>query len=99
MFLIGQILGSLLSMLVLYIAWKFIIFRWVVNSTARGNLLSAVAAYLSAATISGFGEADGGPFVWSAFLFSFPAALVVGIFAYRNGIRLRDQSEGVAPFE
>jgi len=85
--------GSLMAVFIL--AWVFekILFQRIFDDPVKGKTVSVAAAWLVTGTIGGFGFADGGPYFWPAFLAYLPAAIVLGLLAYRRGLRIRKENE------
>ena len=90
-FLIGSLVGGTIGIYILYAIWEFALFKRVFDDPLKGKLSSVAAAYLSGAGLAGLGMADGGPYVWGAFLQYLIPALIVAIIAYRSGMALRKQ--------
>ena len=90
--LIGELVGSLFAIYLLYVLWEFVLFKRVFDDPVKGKICSVAAAYLMDCTMRGFIRADGGPFVWGFFLLHLFPALIVGAFAYRRGLALRQGS-------
>lgn len=96
MYNVGQMVGAILAVYILYFIWEIALFKRVMDDPVKGKLASSAAGYLTAAAISGFGMADGGPYAWQAFGIYLPAGLIVGFFAYRKGVRLRGRGVEIA---
>jgi hypothetical protein len=90
--LIGLLVGSTIAIYFLYAIWEFALFKRVFDDPLKGKLSSVAAAYLSGGALAGLGMADGGPFVWGAFLQYLLPAIIVAIIAYRRGLALRKKS-------
>jgi hypothetical protein len=89
--LVGQFVGGLIAVYLLTLLWEFLLFKRVLDDPVTGKMSSVTAAWLTAGTLGGFGMADGGPYAWQAFLIYLFPALVVGGFAYRRGMKLREE--------
>lgn len=85
----GQIIGSIFGVFVLYSIWEWVLFRRIMDDPLKGKMLSLLAAYLTAAIIWGFGAADGGPFRTDGFFLYLVGAVPVGVYAYHRGNKLR----------
>ena len=92
-YLLGTIIGGTIGIYLLAALWEWAVIKRTVDDPLTGKLASAGLAYLTGATLGGFGGADGGPFFWGAFLQYLIPALIVGGFAYRRGLKLRNESE------
>ncbi|MES2443473.1 MAG: hypothetical protein V4574_11645 [Pseudomonadota bacterium] len=91
--LIGQFVGGLIAIYLLSLLWEFLLFKRVLDDPVKGKLSSVAVAWLTAGTLGGFGFADGGPYAWQAFGIYFVPALIVGGFAYRSGLKLREDAD------
>ena len=92
MALLGALIGSIIGVYILYAIWDLALFKRVFDDPLKGKMASAAAAYFSAGTLGGFGGADGGPYFWGAFLQYLPGAIVVGVIAFRRGLKLRREN-------
>lgn len=99
MFYVGQIIGGILGIFILFVLWEFALFKRVLDDPLKGKLFSAGAAYLTGATVAGFGGADGGPYYWGAFLDYLIPGMVVTAYAFRNGQKARTQTADTAELE
>lgn len=89
--LIGTILGAIFAIFVLRFFWEFVVFKRVMDDPVNGKIASIIAAYLTAAILSGFLRAGDGVFDTQGLYTYFIGAIVVGFFAIRRGFKLRDQ--------
>ena len=89
------LVGAALGVFVLYSIWEFVLFKRVFDDPLRGKLSALVAAYLTAATLYGFGAADGGPYRTEGFWLYLIGAIPTGIYAWHRGMKLREQPERV----
>ncbi|WEK47668.1 MAG: hypothetical protein P0Y56_05080 [Candidatus Andeanibacterium colombiense] len=87
----GQIVGGTFGVFLLYVIWEYVLFKRIMDDPVRGKLLSVMAAYLTASVVYGFASARGGPFNPAGFIAYALGAVVVGFFAVRRGVRLKDE--------
>ena len=62
------------------------------DDPVRGKFTSAIAGYVTASIVAGFGMADGGPFNPRGFMIYLFGLFVVGFFGVRRGMKLREQA-------
>lgn len=86
---LGEFFGGLIAVFVLHVLWEFLLFKRVCNDPVLGKLLSTVAAYATIVIVSGYGEADGGPWSPNGLIMYLPGALVVGAYSIWQGKRVR----------
>jgi hypothetical protein len=89
-YIIGQIVGGVFGVFLLYALLESAIFKRVFDDPIKGKMGSVVAAYLMGSTLAGVGGADGGPFYWGAFSDYAAPAIIVGAYAFWQGKRLRE---------
>ena len=82
--LLGQAAGSIVAVYLFHAIWEFALFRRIMDDPVKGKLASVIAAYLTVTAIYGLGTGAFNPIY-------LVGAAVVGFFAVRRGIRLRDQ--------
>lgn len=84
------LLGGGLFLIYLFTAfWEVAVFKRVMDDPVKGKISSVFAAYLTASILSGLVGVN-----WdAAFLYYIFAAVIVGTFAYRRGMTLRQQPE------
>lgn len=80
---VGLVVGCLAAILILNVILYWALFRWVIRQPVVSRGVTAIAAWLAAGTIAGFGFADGGPFSWGGYsLYALPALIVGGLSIY-----------------
>ena len=97
--LFGFLVGGVLGVYLLHALWEFVLFKRVFNDPVAGKLASVLFAYLTASLLYGFGSADGGPFNPLGFVVYLLPALVVGVLAYRRGVKIRSASTNSGVFQ
>lgn len=90
--LIGLLLGGTIGVFVLQNILEWAIFKRIADDPVVGKLGSTAAAYVLAVIIYGFGSADGGAWRPDGLFNYAPGATIVGFFAYRRGMKLRELS-------
>jgi hypothetical protein len=92
MYSLGSVVGGLLAIYALSMVWEWALFKRINDDPVTGKLSAVGAAWLSAGTLAGFGMANGGPFLWFAFLVYLIPALLVGFLFHRRGLQLREEA-------
>ncbi len=87
---LGTLVGGIFAVYVLSMIWEWLVFKRVFDDPLKGKIFSVVAAYLTASILYGFVSANGGPFNPAGFGNYLVGLLVVGFFAIRRGLALRD---------
>jgi hypothetical protein len=88
---LGGLLGGLIAIYLLAKLWEWALFMRVLDDPVVGKLSSVAAAWATAGTLSGFGLARGPDFVWIGYLLYLIPALILGVFGYRRGLKIRAQ--------
>jgi len=92
-FSIGGLVGGLFAVYLMSKLWEKLLFQRVMDDPVAGKLSSVGAGWLTASAIAGFGMADGGPYRWFAFVLYAVPAILIGAFAHRSGMKLREQAD------
>ncbi|WP_292927476.1 hypothetical protein [Novosphingobium sp. PASSN1] len=90
MFQISSLVGGIVGIYVLQQILEWLIFKRIFNDPLKGKVGSTLAAYFCASIIYGFTTARGGPWRPDGFFLYFLGMLVVGFFATKRGLKLRD---------
>lgn len=97
--LLGKFAGGLFLVFVLYAVWEYVLFKRIVDDPVSGKTASVVAAYLTASMLYGLTSANNGSFNPNGFVTYLFGAAVVGFFAIRRGMKLRDDMANSEPIE
>lgn len=82
---IGTAVGAAIGIAALASILRWAIVKRVVRDPGTAGVVSAVAAYMVAVVLSGFGNANGGPWQPSGIIMYLPGALLVGFLFWRKG--------------
>jgi hypothetical protein len=86
---IGGLIGGLIGIYLVASLWEWALFKRIVDDPVVGKVGAVIAGWLTAGTLGGFGMADGGSYAWQAFgIYAIPA-MIVGVFFYRRGMKIR----------
>lgn len=89
--LLGQLAGGTFAVFLLYALWEFLLFKRIIDDPVKGKFGAVIAAYLTASLLYGLLGANGRAFNPSGFGFYLFGAAIVGFFAVKRGMRLRDE--------
>lgn len=92
MFSIGQMVGGILPIFILYMIVDKFVCQRTFDDPVRGKIIAVASAYVLAIIIYGFGSANGGPWRPDGVVVYLLGAVVVGFFAIRRGIKIRDEA-------
>ena len=90
----GEFVGGVIGVYLLYAIWEWALFKRVADDPVTGKLGSVAAAYATAVIAYGFGSANGGPWQPTGLLIYLPGALIVAVYGYNRGMKLRDRPDG-----
>jgi hypothetical protein len=91
--ILGDITGGTIAVVLLSLLWEWALLRWMVDDPLKSKLGAVAAAFLTCCILAGFGSATGGAWRPDASLKYVPGAILMGIFAYRRGLKLRAARE------
>lgn len=90
----GQFVGGVVGVFFLYVIWEWALFKRVANDPVTGKLSSVAAAYATAVVVYGFSSANGGQWQPAGLLIYLPGALIVAVYGYNRGMKLRENPAG-----
>ncbi|WP_395327394.1 hypothetical protein WBP06_10950 [Novosphingobium sp. BL-8H] len=93
--LLASMAGGLLGIYLMQGIWEFVLFKRVLDDPVKGKIGSSIAGYLSTCISYGFTDPDGSSFAASGFLIYLLPGILVGLYEYRRGLRLRDRMTNV----
>lgn len=94
---IGRLFGTIAGVYVLTVIAEWLIFKRVFDDPVKGKATSVAIVYLLGALSFDYRAGLSGREELSGFAYYLPAALIVGFFAVRRGIKLREQAANRDP--
>jgi hypothetical protein len=94
---IGRLFGTLVGVYIFSQIAEWLIFKRVFDDPVKGKATSVVAIYVLGALSFDYRAGLSGREELSGFAYYLPAALIVGFFAVRRGLKLRAQAEQREP--
>jgi hypothetical protein len=91
-YVIGRFIGALVGVYIFSQIAEWLIFKRVFNDPIKGKVTSVAAIYLLGALSFDYRAGQSGREELSGFIYYLPAALIVGFFAVRRGLKLREQA-------
>lgn len=89
---VGGFFGGIVAVMIASKVWEKLLFQRVFDDPIKGKLSSVLAGWLTAGIIGGFGYADDGQYAWWAFAFYLFPAILVGVWFYHKGKKLREEN-------
>lgn len=90
-FMIASLIGGAVAVLFFYVILETFIFKRIADDPVIGKLSAVAAAWVLVRLISGFNLSGDTGFSPAGFVGYMPGAMLVAIYAYRRGLRVRQR--------
>jgi membrane associated rhomboid family serine protease len=89
--LIASLIGGTIAVMFFYIILETLIFKRISDDPVAGKLSATAAAWVVVSLLYGFTRSGDTGFTLAGFVAYLPGAMLVAIYAYRRGLRVRQR--------